>query len=230
MVEKASGSTEAKATRAVLLEDFTKGLWRDHPLLVPLGTCPTLAVTTTVVNGFAMGMATGFVLVCSCVVVSFIRKLIPQEVRIAAFTMIIAAFVTLADLFLKANFYAISKALGPFVPLIVVNCIILGRQEAFASKHGPVRSGADALGMGAGFLLLLLLLGGIREVFGSRTLLGWHVPGVGAWFPIWVVMILPAGAFITLGIIIGVAKQMMLRQQRLRSRGRGTTEPGAPAA
>jgi len=209
-----STPTGATPARAVLLDDFTKGLWREHPLLVPLGTCPTLAVTTTVVNGFAMGMATGFVLVSSCVVVSCVRKLIPREVRIAAFTMIIAAFVTLADLFLKANFYTISKALGPFVPLIVVNCIILGRQEAFASKNGPLRSAIDALGMGAGFMLLLLLLGGIREVLGSRSLLGYPVPGVGAWFPTWVVMILPPGAFITLGVIIGVAKQMMLRRQR----------------
>jgi electron transport complex protein RnfE len=201
----------------VLLGDFTRGLWREHPLLVPLGTCPTLAVTTTVVNGFAMGVATTFVLVSSCLMTSLVRKLIPQEVRIAAFTMIIATFVTLADLFLKANFYEISKALGPFVPLIVVNCIILGRQEAFASKHGPLRSTLDALGMGAGFSLLLLLLGGVREVLGSRTLLGHPVPGMGAWFPTWVVMILPAGAFITLGIIIGVAKQIMLMRQRSRS-------------
>jgi len=200
-----------------LLGDFNKGLWREHPLLVPLGMCPTLAVTTSVVNGFAMGMATMFVLVSSSLVVSCIRKVIPREVRIAAFTMIIATFVTLADLFLKANFYEISKALGPFVPLIVVNCIILGRQEAFASKQGPLRSLADALGMGAGFTLALVLLGGIREVLGFRTLLGVQVPGLGEWFPNWVVMIRPPGAFITLGIMVAVVRYIMLRQKQSRA-------------
>jgi len=209
-----------QGTSDVLLADFRKGLWWEHPLLVPLGMCPTLAVTTTVVYGLAMGLATTFVLVSSSLVVSAIRKLIPQEVRIAAFTMIIATFVTLADLFLKANFYDISKALGPFVPLIVVNCIILGRQEAFASKHGVLRSLADAVGMGAGFTLALILLGGIREVLGFRTVFGHSVPGLGEWFPTWVVMIGPPGAFITLGIMVAVAKYVMLRQKGM-SAGRG---------
>ena len=209
-----------QGTSDVLLADFRKGLWWEHPLLVPLGMCPTLAVTTTVVYGLAMGLATTFVLVSSSLVVSIIRKLIPQEVRIAAFTMIIATFVTLADLFLKANFYEISKALGPFVPLIVVNCIILGRQEAFASKNGVLRSLADALGMGAGFTLALILLGGIREVLGFRTVFGQPVPGLGEWFPTWVVMIGPPGAFITLGIMVAVAKYIMLRQKGM-SAGRG---------
>ena len=200
-------------TGGQLLGDFGKGLWREHPLLVPLGMCPTLAVTTSVVNGLAMGLATSFVLICSSLVVSSIRKLIPKEVRIAAFTMIIATFVTLADLYLKANFYEISKELGAFVPLIVVNCIILGRQEAFASKHGPLRSFSDAVGMGAGFTLALLILGGIREVLGFRTLLGTQVPGLGEWFPNWAVMIEPAGAFITLGIMVAVAKYIMSKQK-----------------
>ena len=195
-----------------MLGDLRRGLWWEHPLLVPLGMCPTLAVTTTVVYGIAMGLATTFVLVCSSLVVSIIRRLIPPEVRIAAFTMIIATFVTLADLFLKANFYEISKALGAFVPLIVVNCIILGRQEAFASKHGVLRSVADAIGMGAGFTLALMLLGGIREVLGSGALLEKTVLGV--WFPRWGVMVIPAGAFITLGIMVGVARYFMLRQKR----------------
>ena len=201
-----------RAAGGQLLGDLRRGLWWEHPLLVPLGMCPTLAVTTTVVYGIAMGLATTFVLVCSSLVVSIIRKLIPPEVRIAAFTMIIATFVTLADLFLKANFYEISKALGAFVPLIVVNCIILGRQEAFASKHGVLRSVADAIGMGAGFTLALMLLGGIREVLGSGALLEKTVLGV--WFPRWGVMVIPAGAFITLGIMVGVARYFMLRQKR----------------
>lgn len=200
-----------------LLGDFSKGLWWEHPLLVPLGMCPTLAVTTSVVNGLAMGLATTFVLVSSSLVVSIIRKLIPREVRIAAFTMIIATFVTLADLFLKANFYEISKALGPFVPLIVVNCIILGRQEAFASKHGPLRSVSDALGMGVGFTLALILLGGIREVLGFRTFLGVQVPGLGEWFPTWGVMVSPAGAFITLGIMVAATKYVMAKQKGVPS-------------
>jgi len=201
-----------RAAGGQLLGDLRRGLWWEHPLLVPLGMCPTLAVTTTVVYGIAMGLATTFVLVCSSLVVSIIRRLIPPEVRIAAFTMIIATFVTLADLFLKANFYEISKALGAFVPLIVVNCIILGRQEAFASKHGVLRSVADAIGMGAGFTLALMLLGGIREVLGSGALLEKTVLGV--WFPRWGVMVIPAGAFITLGIMVGVARYFMLRQKR----------------
>ena len=200
-----------------LLGDFSKGLWWEHPLLVPLGMCPALAVTTTVVYGLAMGLATTFVLVSSSLVVSIIRKLIPREVRIAAFTMIIATFVTLADLFLKANFYDISKALGAFVPLIVVNCIILGRQEAFASKHGPLRSVCDALGMGVGFTLALILLGGIREVLGSRTFLGVQVPGLGEWFPNWGVMVIPAGAFITLGIMVAAVKYVMAKQKGVSS-------------
>lgn len=212
-------SEEGRRSGGQLLRDFTKGLWRDHPLLVPLGMCPTLAVTTTVVNGFAMGAATTFVLVSSSLVVSLTRRLIPREVRIAAFTMIIATFVTLADLYMKANFYEISKALGPYVPLIVVNCIILARQEAFASKQGPVRSLADAMGMGLGFTLALLLLAGVREVLGFRTLLGTPVPGLGEWFPAWVVMVGPAGAFITLGIIVAVVKFIMSKQKGMQRIG-----------
>ena len=154
-----------------MFKDFIKGLWRENPVAIQLlGMCPTLAVTTKALFGLSMGMATTFVLVCSSIVVSSIRKIVPHQVRIVTFTVIIATFVTCADYFLKANFYAISKALGPYVPLIVVNCIILGRQEAFASKHGVLRSLVDALGMGVGFSLVLVLLGAIREIFASGTI------------------------------------------------------------
>jgi len=164
--------------------------------------CPTLAVTTKALFGFSMGMATTFVLVSSSIVVSSIRKLVPPQVRIATFTVIIATFVTCADYFLKANFYEISKELGPYVPLIVVNCIILGRQEAFASKNGIVRSFLDAVGMGIGFSLVLVLLGSIRELLGFGTV--FSLPVLGDGFEKWIIMALPAGAFITLGLLIGV--------------------------
>lgn len=184
-------------------KEFLKGFWRENPIFVQvLGTCPTLAVTTKALFGFSMGMATTFVVVASSVIISAIRKFVPEQVRIAMFTMIIAAFVTAADYFLKANFYEISKALGPYVPLIVVNCIILGRAEAFASKNIISRSFFDALGMGLGFTCVLIVLGAIRELLGSGTIFEWRVMFPG--FTKWVVMVLPAGAFITLGLLIGV--------------------------
>ncbi len=182
--------------------EFSKGLWQENPIFVQvLGMCPTLAVTTKALFGFSMGMATTFVLVCSSLVISLIRRVIPPQVRIATFTVIIATFVTCADYFLKANFYVISKELGPYVPLIVVNCIILGRQEAFASKNSVLRSLVDAVGMGAGFSLVLVLLGSIREFLGFGSIFSYQILGKG--FEHWVVMALPAGAFITLGFLIG---------------------------
>ena len=184
-------------------KEFYKGLWKENPIFVQvLAMCPTLAVTTKALFGLSMGMATTFVLVCSSLVVSSIRKLVPPQVRIATFTVIIATFVTCADFFLKANFYTISKALGPYVPLIVVNCIILGRQEAFASKEGIFRSLLDALGMGLGFSGVLVILGSIREFFGFGTILNYKI--LGEDFEHWIIMALPAGAFITLGFLIGL--------------------------
>ncbi len=139
-----------------MIKDFFKGLWRENPIFVQvLGMCPTLAVTTKALFGLSMGLATTFVVVCSSVVVSAIRRFVPEQVRIPMFTVVIATFVTAADYFLKANFFQISKALGPYVPLIVVNCVILGRAEAFASKHGVFRSFLDAVGMGVGLPALL---------------------------------------------------------------------------
>jgi len=184
-------------------KDFLKGLWKENPIFVQvLGMCPTLAVTTKAIFGLSMGIATTFVLISSSVTVSLIRKFVPPQVRIPMYTVIIATFVTAADYFLKANFYEISKALGPYVPLIVVNCVILGRAEAFASKNGPARSFLDALGMGVGFTAALVVLGSCREVLGSGTLFGVRVMAQG--FTNWIVMVLPAGAFITLGLLVGV--------------------------
>jgi electron transport complex protein RnfE len=186
-------------------EDLLKGIWRENPVLVQvLGLCPTLAVTNSVANALAMGVATLFVLVGSSFLVSSLRKLIPNEVRITSYILIIATFVTVADMALQATVPDIHKALGAFIALIVVNCIILGRQEAFSSRNGIGRSVLDALGMGMGFMLTLLLMGGIREVIGNGTFLG--VPLFGPHYEPWVVMILPPGGFLTLGVILlGIA-------------------------
>ncbi len=195
-------------------EEFVKGLWDENPIFRQLlGLCPTLAVTNAVINGFAMGLATAFVLIFSSVVVSSIKKLIPNQVRIASYIVIIATFVTMADRFLTAFFYPISKELGPYVPLIVVNCIILGRQEAFSSKNTVGRSFIDALGMSLGFVLALLILSSIREILGMGTFLGYQV--LGSWFKPWIIMVLPPGAFITLGILLAIALQI---ERKTRSR------------
>jgi len=188
-------------------QEFAKGLWDENPVFRQLlGLCPTLAVTNAVINGFAMGMATAFVLIFSSLVVSSIKKLIPSQVRIASYVVIIATFVTVADRFLAAFFPPISKSLGPYVPLIVVNCIILGRQEAFSSKNTVGRSLIDALGMSSGFVLAMLILSAVREILGMGTFLGYQV--MGPWFEPWIIMILPPGAFITLGILLALALQI----------------------
>ncbi len=195
-------------------QEFIKGLWDENPVFRQLlGLCPTLAVTGAVINGLAMGLATTFVLIFSSLVVSSIKKLIPSQVRIASYIVIIATFVTVADRFLAAFFPPISKSLGPYVPLIVVNCIILGRQEAYSSKNKMGRSLMDALGMSAGFVLALLILSAIREILGAGTFFGYQV--MGAWFKPWIIMILPPGAFITLGILLALALQI---ERRTKSR------------
>lgn len=198
-------------------KELCKGLWRDNPIFVQiLGMCPALAVTSKALFGFSMGMATTFVLVSSSLVISSIRKFIPAEVRIAAFTVIIATFVTCADYFLKANFYAISKELGPYVPLIVVNCLILGRQEVFASKQSVFKSLLDALGMGIGFSLALMLLGSIRELLGFGTIFYCKILGQG--FEHWVIMALPAGAFITLGFLVGLFNKLKTQSEKRKTK------------
>jgi electron transport complex protein RnfE len=194
--------------------EYLKGLWDENPVFRQLlGLCPTLAVTGTVITGIAMGLATTFVLILSSLVVASIKKLIPAQVRIASYIVVIASFVTIADQVLKAYFYPISEALGPYVPLIVVNCIILGRQEAFSSRNPVGRSFIDALGMSTGFILALLVLSSIREILGTGTFLGYQV--MGSWFKPWIIMILPAGAFIALGILLGIA--LMIESKTKRS-------------
>jgi electron transport complex protein RnfE len=186
-----------------LAKEFTKGLWAEiPPFRLVLGLCPVLAVTKTVENGIGMGVATTFVLVFSNLLVSLLRNVIPSKVRIACYIVIIATFVTVADRFLAAYFPDISKALGPYVPLIVVNCLILGRQEAFSSKNGLGRSLLDSSGMGVGFIVVLILLGGFREILGSGSIFGLAI--MGEWFDPWMVMILPPGAFLGLGFFIAI--------------------------
>jgi len=201
-----------------MIKEFKKGLWAENPVFVQvLGMCPTLAVTTKALFGFSMGMATTFVVVSSSLVISSIRRFVPQQVRIPMFTVIIATFVTAADYFLKANFYQISKALGPYVPLIVVNCLILGRAEAFASKNGVTRSFFDAAGMGIGFTCALIVLGSIREILGAGTIFGHQLMADG--FTKWVIMVLPAGAFITLGLLVGLFNTINERCKTVKAGG-----------
>ncbi|MEJ2539965.1 MAG: electron transport complex subunit RsxE [Gemmatimonadota bacterium] len=182
-------------------QDFFRGVWRENPVLVQLlGLCPALAVTNTVANSLAMGIATFFVLLGSSVLVSALKRFIPGEVRISAYILIIATFVTIADMVLAAVVPEIHKALGAFIALIVVNCMILGRQEAFASKRPVRRAALDAVGTGTGFMIALLLMGGVREVLGNGTFLG--MPLFGDAFEPWIVMILPPGGFFTLGLLL----------------------------
>jgi len=199
--------------QVTLWREFFKGIWEINPTFKQiLGTCPTLAVTVSVENGIAMALATTFVLAFSSLFISIVRKLIPNQVRIAAYIVIIAAFVTVADLVMKAKFPELSKSLGPFIPLIVVNCIILGRAEAFASKNTPLRSFLDALGNGAGFLLSLTVMSSIRELIGSRSILGYQILPNG--FEPLLVMILPAGAFITFGLLMGFSNAYIDRKKK----------------
>ena len=194
-------------------QDFLKGIWQQNPIFVQvLGMCPTLAVTVSAINGIAMGLATTFVLICASLMISLIRHLIPSQVRIASYIVVIAAFVTIVDLVMQAQFLELSKALGPFIPLIVVNCIVLGRAEAFASKNNPFRSMLDAAGMGVGFLLALFVLGSVREILATRSILGFQVLPEG--FTPWLVMILPAGAFITLGLLMALVNWNAIRRKK----------------
>ncbi len=184
-----------------IIREFTKGFTTElTPFRLVLGLCPTLAVTTQADNGLGMGLATTFVLVCSNVLVSLLRHIIPQKVRIACFIVMIATFVVAVELLMQAFFYPLYQRLGIFVPLIVVNCIILGRAEAFASKNPVMYSAVDGLGIGLGFTLSLTVLGGIRELLGTGALFG-H-PLLGASFEPFGFMIKAPGAFVTLGILL----------------------------
>lgn len=186
-----------------LSDVFSRGLLKENPLLVLLlGMCPALAVTTTVMNGLGMGAAVVFVLTCSNVVVSLLRKVIPSAVRIPAFIVVIASFVTVVDMVMEGFAPELHESLGVFIPLIVVNCVILARAEAFASKNPVLGAAFDGLGMGLGFTLGLVLVSAFRELLGNGSLLGFNLLGQGfAAAPV-LVMILPPGAFLTLGLII----------------------------
>ena len=176
---------------------FTQGVWRDNPVFVMLlGLCPTLAVSNTATNALAMGLATTFVLLCSGVLVSILRDVIPKQVRIASYIIVIATFVTIVDYAIQAISLDLYKALGAFIQLIVVNCIILGRAEAYASKNRVANSFVNALGMGAGFTLAMLCLGIVREILGSGSLFGISV--FGPEFQPWAIFVLPPGGFFVL--------------------------------
>jgi len=182
-------------------EEFLKGLWKENPVFVAvLGMCPALAVTNTAINSLAMGLATTFVLLCSSILVSLLKSVIPKQVRITAYIIIIATFVTVVDFSLAAFVPAIHKELGAFIALIVVNCLILGRQEAFASKNSVGLSIMDALGMSVGFTFAMLCIGIPREILGSGSL--FNISLFGDSFEPWVVMILPPGGFFMLGFLL----------------------------
>ena len=185
------------------LKYFTNGLFKENPLFVlVLGTCPSLAVTTAAMNGAGMGAATTFVLVCSNLLIALLKNLIPNKVRIVAFILIIASFVTIVDLVMKAFTPDLYKTLGIFIPLIVVNCIILGRAEAFAQKNSVVTSILDGLGMGIGFTLALTLMGSIREILGNGSVFDIRLVSQEA--KTILLFILPPGAFFTFGYLIAI--------------------------
>jgi len=182
-------------------QEFIKGIWRDNPVFVQvLGMCPMLAVTNSAINAVVMGGATLFVLVGSSFLVAAMKHWIPKQVRISLYVIIIATFVTVADYTLLALMPKVHKELGAFIPLIVANCMILGRQEAFASRHSVRFAVLDAIGMASGFMVALLALGSVREILGNGSL--FNIPLFGASFEPWVIMILPPGGFLTLGLIL----------------------------
>jgi len=186
-----------------LVQEFKKGLWEEiPPFRLVLGLCPTLAVTKAADTGLGMGIAATFVLVFSNVIVSMLRNVIPNKVRIACYIVVIATFVVVTELVMQAYTYPLYEALGIFIPLIVVNCIILGRAEAFAGKNPVLLSAADGLGIGLGFTLSLTFLGALREIFGAGTLFGQAV--MGASFEPFAFMVQAPGAFVCLGILLGL--------------------------
>jgi electron transport complex protein RnfE len=191
------------------LGEFVKGLWKENPTFrIVLGLCPTLAVSTSVSNGIGMGVAATFVLLGSNIFVSLVRNIIPEKVRIPCYIVIIATFVTIADLFMKAYAPLLSRSLGMFVPLIVVNCIVLGRAEAFSSKEPPMKSIFDALGMGVGFTWALVVISAIRETLGNGTIMG---ISISRYFEPPLFMILAPGALLTIGLLIGMINYFTMK-------------------
>lgn len=182
---------------------FKNGIIDENPTFVQvIGMCPTLAVTSSAINGIGMGLSTAVVLACSNIAISLLRKVIPDKIRIPAFVVVIATFVSIVQMLLKAYVPALDKSLGLYIPLIVVNCIILARAEAFASKNGPVESGVDGIAMGLGFTLALTVLGAVRELLGAGSIFGLSI--FGASYQPALLFILPPGAFLTLGFLMAL--------------------------
>ena len=195
------------------VETFTNGLVKENPIFrLLLGMCSTLALSTQAINGIGMGVAVTFVLVGSNVFISALRKVIPNTVRIPCYVVVIATFVTIVQMVMKAYLPALDKAMGVFIPLIVVNCIILGRAESFANKNNVVLSIADGLGMGVGYTLALTLIGIIRELIGAGTVFGFTV--LGAWYEPMILIILPPGAFIVLGLMMGGLNKLQQKGEK----------------
>ncbi len=211
MSDGAEKAIEFEEERQSLAYEFKKGLWQDiAPFRLVLGLCPSLAVTNSLRNGLSMGLATLMVLVASSTAVSLVRRFISPQVRIAAYVAIIATIVTVTDLFLQAVFPDISKALGPYVPLIITNCIIFGRVEAFAQKNPVLPTIMDSLGTGIGFTFALVAMGFIREILGFGSIFGFKI--LGSWFTPWIVMILPPGAFLVMGTLIAIVNYISHKQ------------------
>jgi len=210
---------QRKTDSTVTWETFTEGLWSNNPVFVMLlGMCPVLAVTNSAINALAMGLATTFVLLASGYLVALLSKHIPKQVRIATYIVIIATFVTIIDYVIQAISFELYNALGAFIQLIVVNCMILGRAESYASKQRPLKAVTNALGMGAGFTIALLCLGVVREILGAGSLFG--VDLFGPQFQPWVVMILPPGGFLVLGawlLLFDWFKQRQLENEQTES-------------
>ena len=188
------------------------GLLSENPTFrLVLGTCPTLAVTTSALNGIGMGLAATFVLIFSNLIVSLLRKFIPDNVRIPSFIVIISTFVTIVELVMKAYFPALDSALGVFIPLIVVNCIILARAEAFASKNGPLASAADGLGMGLGFTCAITLIGSVRELIGNGSIFGFQIMPAG--YESMLLILMPAGGFLIFGLALGIFNAITMKKE-----------------
>ncbi len=211
-------TNKSKAQAGIYKETLIRGLWRENPVFrLLLGMCPTLAVTVAVKPALTMGLSVVFVLLCSNIVVSLIRNLLKPHLRILMFTVTIATFVTIADLFLKAFLPEMSARLGPYVPLIIVNCIIICRAEACASKNTLGISIIDAMGMGAGFTVTLCVLASIREILSTGAI--FEIPilnlqSQGGWFVPWAAMSMPVGAFITLGLMLGLVNIITKKQAK----------------
>ena len=206
------------------LRQMKNGLFTQNPTLVQLlGMCPTLATTTSVKNALGMGLAATAVLICSNVFISLLRRIIPQQVRIAAYIVIVSGFVTAVELLMRAYFYSLYQALGLFIPLIVVNCIILARAEAFASKNPVLPSAIDGLSMGLGFTFSLFLVATVRELLGAGTFLG--LPVLGSHYTPITIFILPCGAFLTLGFVIAAVQKIRnVQEDRARHTAHASTK------